>query len=69
MDNSTTPNKEIKEELKAALDSKFFEATIRNNVAVIKSTLKQMPVVNMSKSSNSSKDYMKLCEEVLLGVK
>ncbi|WP_200273903.1 hypothetical protein [Clostridium yunnanense] len=39
------------------------------NVAVIKSTLKQMPVVNMSKSSNSSKDYMKLCEKALLSVK
>lgn len=68
MDNSTTPNKEIKEELRAALDSKFFDATIRNNVAVIKSTLKQMPVVNMSKKSNSSKDYMRLCEEVLASV-
>lgn len=69
MDNSTKTNKEIKEELKEALGSKFLETAVRNNVAVIKSTSKQIPVVNMSKGSNSSKDYISLCEEVLASVK
>lgn len=65
MDKATTVNKNIKEELNEALGKDFFSSSIRENVAITKSTFAQIPVVVQSKKSNSAKDYRKLCEEVL----
>jgi len=65
MDKSTTINKQIKKELSEILGNKFFRQTIRENVAVTKSTFYEKPVIYHEPKSNSAKDYTKLTEEIL----
>lgn len=65
MDKPTKVNKEIKEQLREVLQSRLLKSSIRENVAVIKSTILQTPVVIMDPKANASKDYRALCEEVV----
>lgn len=65
MDKATTINKSIKQELNEKLGNLVFNQTIRDNVAVIKSTFAQKPVVFYDKKANASKDYITLTEEVI----
>lgn len=65
MDKATTVNRDIKKDLKDALNDVFFDCSIRENVAVTKSTFKQVPVVINNPKSNAAKDYEKLSEEIL----
>lgn len=65
MDKSTTINRDIKAELDQILGDKFLKQTIRENVAVTKSTFHETPVIYHDPKSNSAKDYIKLTEEIV----
>lgn len=64
MDRATAINREIKEELKELLGDKLFNASIRENVDVIKSTFNLMPVVYFNRRANATKDYKALVKEI-----
>lgn len=56
MDRATTINREIKQELRDELGDMVFKQSIRDNVAVIKSTFNSTPVIYFTKA-NASMDY------------
>lgn len=64
MDNNTSINSFIKDTLSENLEEKLLNTTIRQNVSVIESTFRNMPVIHHKKNSNASKDYKKLVKEV-----
>ena len=64
MDRATTINREIKQELRDELGDMVFKQSIRDNVAVIKSTFNTTPVIYFNAKSNASKDYKSFVEEM-----
>lgn len=64
MDRATTINREIKEELRKELGNMLFKQSIRDNVAVVKSTFNSTPVIYFNQKSNASKDYKSFVEEM-----
>lgn len=65
MDKKTVINRTKKKEINEAIGDLLLKQSIRENVAIPKSTLEELPVVIMDKNANSSKDYINLCEEIL----
>ena len=64
MDRATTINREIKQELRDELGDMVFKQSIRDNVAVIKSTFNSTPVIYFNVKANASMDYKSFAEEM-----